>query len=691
MYIGKHFLAETAISGDNVLHEDFFNFNIYAEKVKKLIQLNSSNNEPLTIGIYGKWGDGKTSFSNLIKHEIEHFEDINKKEYLVYDFNPWRYSTEDEILFDFFDGLKKQFYVKDKSKLQVAGEFLQKYSKYLKAVKISATVGLPKFLNSKIEFMPDKILEALGEDLKGEEITIEILRDKVNAEIDKSNYKILIFIDDIDRLDDNEIYTLFKLVKLNANFNNFIFILNFDEEQVGKALKKKSGGEVEDGKKYLEKIISIPIHIPKIEKSYLERYFRNQLAIILNNLDLKIDIQQDINSRIDFNNYEFKNPRQIKRVLNSFFISAFALNNEVNLIDLFSIEYIKITNVSLYTTLKGISPSIEQDSLSKLFEDNKEDGFNKLIEKTLQGYNNNFLIILFDKQRSSESLSIRNPEYFDRYFSYHIGNKTPSFLIESIVNNITKSEDHLLSLFKYDDAYYKILELIYNFKNKVAERDKLYLAIVKNIKLLADSETDFYGIDDRNRIIERIATYLDENNNVDNENISLEISRCLDVYQLCYFTRKFKDKETNFKPKLEKIIAEKAEQTFNSETPIFIIPSQPAKMTMIYWKKHNSKIFNKHIKDSLNNLYKIKKLIRNFPVYMLNESTYGGLIERDFDFMRSLIDIDFVYKQIGKFGESIVSDVNIDNFPIIDETSEYSEDDNLKQFIYWYKKNELKT
>ncbi len=115
----------------------------------------------------------------------------------------------------------------------------------------------------------------------------------------------LIFIDDIDRLDDNEIYTLFKLVKLNANFENFIFILNFDEEQVAKALMKRSGKEVEDGKKYLEKIINIPIHLPKIKINLLERLFRNQLAIVLQNLDIKeeeygkkdAEIQQEINSK----------------------------------------------------------------------------------------------------------------------------------------------------------------------------------------------------------------------------------------------------------------------------------------------------------------------------------------------------------------------------------------------------------
>src|SRR5690606_33288238 len=146
-------------------------------------------------------------------------------------------------------------------------------------------------------------------------------------------------------------------VKLNANFDNFIFILNFDEEQVAKALMKRSGKEIEDGKKYLEKIINIPIHLPKIEENFLEKYFTHQLAVILKNLDLNLEEQQNINSRISFNDYKFTNPRQIKRVINSFYIGVFALNNEVNFTDLFTIEYIKITNLKLYNKLKCINPS----------------------------------------------------------------------------------------------------------------------------------------------------------------------------------------------------------------------------------------------------------------------------------------------------------------------------------------------
>ncbi|MDP2673023.1 MAG: P-loop NTPase fold protein, partial [Nanoarchaeota archaeon] len=302
----KHLLGNNPINNFN---DDLFNFKHYADKVKRIIQLNSSNNEPLTIGIYGKWGEGKTSFLNLLREKIEHFDkDENGKEYLAFDFNPWRYSSEDEMLFDFFDGISKKFYIKKESNVQEVGKWISKYSKYLKAIKISSTVGLPKILNTKIEFNVDKIFESLGEDLKGEKISLDFFKDKINETIKKTNFKVVVFVDDLDRLDKNEIYTILKLIKLNANFDNFIFITTLDSEHVAKAIKDRYGDNSEDGKLFLEKIINIPIHLPKIEEEDLQYFFETKFNQIIKYLDFK-DIE--------------KKQNEIKEIIQGFSVSNF--------------------------------------------------------------------------------------------------------------------------------------------------------------------------------------------------------------------------------------------------------------------------------------------------------------------------------------------------------------------------------
>ena len=201
--------------------EDLLSYYSYAEKIQSVIQGYANNPEPLTIGIYGKWGAGKSSLLNLIEKHIEIFhKDKGDKPYVKFHYNPWIYQTKEEMLFDFFETLTRKLHYSGNERLKKAGGFIKKYSKYLKAVKLSATVGVPKMFNAGISFEPYEILQKLGEDLEGEEKSLDQLKSDIDKSLSEANKKIIIFIDDVDRLDKDEIFTLFKLIKINADFKN---------------------------------------------------------------------------------------------------------------------------------------------------------------------------------------------------------------------------------------------------------------------------------------------------------------------------------------------------------------------------------------------------------------------------------------------------------------------------------------
>ncbi len=75
-------------------------------------------------------------------------------------------------------------------------------------------------------------------------------------------------MDDIDRLDKQEVQAIFKLVKLSADFPFVSYVLAFDEEMVAAALAEKYGN-LEAGKKFLEKIIQVPLHLPPVRSEIL--------------------------------------------------------------------------------------------------------------------------------------------------------------------------------------------------------------------------------------------------------------------------------------------------------------------------------------------------------------------------------------------------------------------------------------
>ncbi|MFD2943231.1 KAP family P-loop NTPase fold protein [Flavobacterium notoginsengisoli] len=707
-----HFLDDNAI---NKPEQDLFNFKFYAEKVQKLIQLNSSNPDPITIGIYGKWGEGKTSFLNLIQYKIDHFEKKEgDKEYLIFHFNPWRYSTEDEMMFDFFDGLAKRFYVKKETNTQKIGKQLIKYSRYLKSIKISSSFGIPTKLGTKITFDPSVILETLGEDLKGEEITLEVLKDKVNEDLEKVNFKVVIFIDDLDRLDKEEIYTILKLIKLNANFKNFIFIVNLDSDHVAKAIKNRYGDAIEDGHLFLEKVINIPIHLPKIEDHDLREFFRKKLEQVKVNLSLSNDEKaQEMFKEIDmeFSSDLFSSPREIIRVLNSFFLGAFAIGDEVNLRDLFWIEYLKIKNGECYNFIKSYRPksgimdfdrtvdfnddynSNEKTNSSRKYLLEKFKNVNVIINNLFPLYSNGPSITggkpnldILDKQSRINSLG-----HYEKYFSFHNIRKTSVLKLNTIENLISENDStNLISLFKDlfldETQHYKVLyriELIIKELTKENERNFFYSFLFENFNIIPDSKIDIYGLNYQLRLIELVASTLEKDDSNDNGDITLSLATNLDVYQLSHFTRKFNDNKS-FKESLKKLIASKAQATFNSHNPVYKNPKNaPNKMIMHYWKLVNEIEYTNHIKSTIANEENIKVLIRNFPSFW-NNSYFGPLEEEDYKYMEQLVDVDFIYAKENEFNLDLVKSIDPYTYKIPDN-DECSLEENLEQFIYWYK------
>lgn len=709
-----HFLEDNPI---NNVREDLFNFKHYAEKVQKLIQLNSDNPDPITIGIYGEWGEGKTSLLNLIENKIEHFEKNKEaKEYLKYHFNPWRYSNEDEMLFEFFDGLAKMFYVEKKTSLQKIGNQIRRYSKYLKAVKISTTIGIPRTLGTSVSFDANKIFEALGEDLSGEQITLESLKNKVNDSINDAKFKVIVFIDDIDRLDKNEIYTILKLIKLNASFNNFIFIVSLDIDYVSKAIKNRFGEEDNDGKMFLEKIINIPIHVPRVEEADLKEFFQIKLSQIKNALDIKN--KDRLNEELkginrEFSGRYFKSPREIIRILNSFFISAFAIGNEVNLRDLFWIEYIKIKNGECYKSIKNylnIKTFLEEGTVIDFNDDIEEDGnLNGTRKYLMDNFNNvkdvvdflfpikggGFLSGKIDPDILEQELRINSREHFEKYFSFHTIRKLSNIKILEIEKLIADNNNDDLKriiedLFLDQTQQYKVLYRIEIFIKNIAAPDRrnfFYEFLLRNLIIIPESEKDMFGLDYRLRLIELIGSKLSSDSENDNEKISLKLASLLDLNNLCHYSRKFKD--SVIKPKLIELISNKAENELTTEYPFYLILQNSNKMIMNYWKETNPERFNKYIEDTLISEERISKLIRNFPG-VWNGTKVAALEYDNYKYLKELLNVDFIYGKLSELNPVLVEKINNRDDAQFNDFDENSEEDNLKQFIFWYKFEKLK-
>jgi predicted KAP-like P-loop ATPase len=175
--------------------EDRFYRSAFAGRVAYTIT-NLEGARSLVVGVYGKWGDGKTSALNLMRGVLAKNGDV-----VVIPFNPWQFSTQEQLLRAFFSTLADGLDAKLKMTGQTIGEVLKKYGGLLSLASMS-------FSGGAVSVNPGAAAEKLGEGLS--KVELDELRTKTETILKDAGKRIVVLIDDIDRLDRREIQAIFK-------------------------------------------------------------------------------------------------------------------------------------------------------------------------------------------------------------------------------------------------------------------------------------------------------------------------------------------------------------------------------------------------------------------------------------------------------------------------------------------------
>lgn len=328
--------------------DDKLNRNGFAKLLAQaLINLNST--DTFSVGLYGKWGSGKTSLVNMMLNEIEEQQKsiCEENRFIVVHFEPWNFSDANQLLSQFFIRLANEFRSKGDKNLSKIGKAIETYSDAFEIAKVIPIVG------SALALLGKKGAAVLGKKMKKGSDEKDILRQKeyvINL-LKKQTRRILVVIDDIDRLNNEQIRQVFQLITSVAKFPNTVYLLVFDKEIVIKALKKVQEG---DGEDYLEKIIQMPIQIPDIQKETLRQVFFNQLNVILSEYK-DISFQQTHWQRL----FEpcvdpfIKNIRDINRLCNSVQFKLTTISSEVDFADMVAISALEISLPQVYEWVKN--------------------------------------------------------------------------------------------------------------------------------------------------------------------------------------------------------------------------------------------------------------------------------------------------------------------------------------------------
>ncbi len=395
----KNFSSDRPISNQQ---EDKFQRYEFAKRIANTI-VDRESEDCIVIGVYGAWGEGKTSVINFIETELKEMDNI-----IAIKFNPWRYNDENSLLIQFFQKLAVALDANLKTTGEKIGSLFKKYGKLLKIdiPLIGVNIG--------------DAVEGAG-DILGD-VDIENLKERIGAILKENKSKVVIFIDDIDRLDKVEIHSIFRLVKLTADFLNTTYILSFDEEMVSAAIGERFGaGNQKSGQNFLEKIIQVPLKIPVAQPEALKQFCFQLVdkAINSNNISLTEDEVRRFVSEFTSNILiKLDTPRLAVRYGNTLSFSLPLLAGEVNLVDLMLIEAIKIFYPSHYEFVKS-NPEYFIGSYSERFSYGKDTDKVNSLKEHLEVLGRD----LTKKQKSCiqsllEELFPRLNEVFHNYASY---------------------------------------------------------------------------------------------------------------------------------------------------------------------------------------------------------------------------------------------------------------------------------
>lgn len=487
---------------------------------------NWNDTESLVIGLYGKWGDGKTSVINFIKDLYENPSEINieknsKSIPTIIEFNPWFFSNSGSIIQNFLLEVGKELgqsnseidrqiankigmmrlYLEPVSTfgekieswmfrwlLPVLGLTLVEITDrivdlnsilYWTIVIVLTLLSFLKFANKISEFFEDFYRKRSNLNDK----TLNQIKEEVKEKLLERGQKILFIIDDVDRLTPDEVKVLFQLVKINLDLPNLIYLISMDVSTVGKMLTTSSI----NGDEYIEKIVQIPVPLPKASEEKISQFLFNELDALLKFFSKEKWDQERWSSiyRSGLGKIYLKrnNLRIIKRTISQMSVAAKVISKEVDAIDFICIRTLENFYPDLYHFISNNKEIFTTSNTHSEYQKRKLDDYKKTLEIELskvEPYIKDFLLELFQPLKSNienysygqetdtelrKNRRVSSPEYFDSYFYLDVPDGE-------------FSSNELNSIISISDDYNKLIDIFNSYLEESKDIRKLFKTIL---------------------------------------------------------------------------------------------------------------------------------------------------------------------------------------------------------------------
>ncbi|BCS84528.1 hypothetical protein prwr041_04210 [Prevotella herbatica] len=431
----------------------------FAEELAIKIKNTPIEERAFSVGVESPWGEGKTSFLYLL---CNHFDEKNT---IIIKFNPWKYEKERNLVDAFFLELR---------------ENLKKYDSSL-STNLTEYARILSDSNHDIIKFGAKFIECFSSQ------SVVTKREVINSAIKGIGKLILVIIDDLDRLDKDEIMSVLQLIRNSADFPNMVFVSAYDREYLIKTLNDK----VYKSNKYIEKIFQYQFKLPEYEKSKLKEILLNEG---LKNIKLedKEEFKSTINAPWFGLKFDYiKSIRDVYRFLNAFNLVYQRLHGEIVIKDLMNVELLRMKYNYVYELLaKAHFKYLVKDGnylkLWKKSQTNSSSDNEDILEIIKNKYTDDedikniesMLRVLFNLQ-TYQTKTINNPSYIDRYFYYSLLDSDISEdEFEKVMNKPYQEIKQYINVWLNDKKGYNLSDLLGNAKISNIE---IYKKVISSI------------------------------------------------------------------------------------------------------------------------------------------------------------------------------------------------------------------
>ena len=313
---------------DSETEIDFLNFTDVADTIAEIII--RSKSRPISIGLAGSWGSGKSSMMRLVRRSLEQRQKNQEPNFVFVEFNAWLYQGYDDaraaLLEEIAKALEDCANTKQKGIENVKG--LLKNVDWLRVAKIGGgsalglTLGLPPIniagdlwqmvkaaVTSKIKESGSqdltKVLAEARDGVLGFLLTnpersapreIHAIRENFKKTLAEVGVTLVVLIDDLDRcLPPTTISTL-EAMRLFLFLENTSFVIAADDKMIKHAVSKHYQNiDDEVVTNYFDKLVQVPIRVPPLGTQEVRAYL---MLLYVEQSQLNSEVKEEIRKEV---------------------------------------------------------------------------------------------------------------------------------------------------------------------------------------------------------------------------------------------------------------------------------------------------------------------------------------------------------------------------------------------------------